>query len=233
VIVFYRIGPTGTREKEINVFWLLATGTILVWAGILFRFMGAIAFAVFAAVYYWFPLYTGQWYQRALAKWHFWLSMIGTNVTFFPMIVLGYGGMPRRYAGYDLSVGPVSYFADLHAIATVGVYLLALGQLRFVYDVVVSWLEGPRVESGDPWDLEKDGMRTHEWAWFERKLASGPGELAVTDGGSESDYGVLESDVGGSDDDHSSPTVTTVALRVTTPSKTRKRYTRVSGRFPR
>jgi hypothetical protein len=41
------------------VFWLLATGAILIWAGILFKLMGAIAFAAFAAVYYWFPLYTG------------------------------------------------------------------------------------------------------------------------------------------------------------------------------
>ena len=111
--------------------------------------------------------------------------MVGTNVTFFPMILLGYGGMPRRYAGYDLTVGPLSYFADLHAIATVGVYLLALGQLIFVYNVVVSWLEGPEVERGDPWALEEDGLLTHEWTWFERKLESRPAELAVADGGSD------------------------------------------------
>ncbi|MFC4451521.1 cbb3-type cytochrome c oxidase subunit I [Halorussus aquaticus] len=172
-------GVTGVFEAAIPVD-LVLHDTYHVVAHFHYVIMGAIAFAVFAAVYYWFPLYTGRMYQRTLAKAHFWLSMVGTNVTFFPMILLGYGGMPRRYAGYDLTVGPAAYFADLHQIATVGVYLLALGQLVFVWNVVTSWLEGPEVEDGDPWDLADDGLLTHEWAWFERKRETA---LAATDGG--------------------------------------------------
>jgi cytochrome c oxidase subunit 1 len=113
-------------------------------------------------------------YQKTLAKWHFWLTMIGSNVTFIAMLLLGYGGMPRRYATY------LPQFTDLHVVATVGAFIMGFGQLIFVYNLVVSWLEGPRVESGDPWDLEEDGMKTHEWAWFERKRETA---LAIADGG--------------------------------------------------
>jgi cytochrome c oxidase subunit 1 len=147
-----------------------------------FIVMGAIAVAGFAGIYYWFPLYTGRMYQKTLAKTHFWLTMIGSNVTFFALLLLGYGGMPRRYATY------LPQFADLHLAASVGAFIMGFGQLIFVWNVVVSWLEGPRVEDGDPWGLEEDGMLSKEWTWFERKretaLADG-GEGTATDGGED------------------------------------------------
>jgi len=42
--------------------------------------------------------------------------------------------------------------------------LLAVGQLIFVWNLVTSWLEGKRVESGDPWNLDRDDVNTREWA---------------------------------------------------------------------
>ena len=137
--------------------------------------MGAIAFAGFAGIYYWFPLVTGRMYQASLGKAHFWLSMVGTNITFFAMILLGYGGMPRRYATY------LPQFASLNQIATVGALIIFVGQLIWAWNMVTSWFEGKRVESGDPWDLEKDGVNTIEWQWFDRRLET---QLA-TDGGDE------------------------------------------------
>ena len=172
-------GVTGVFEAAIPVD-LVLHDTYHVIAHFHYVIMGAIAFAIFAGVYYWFPLFTGKWYQRTLAKWHFWLTMVGTNITFFPMIMLGYGGMPRRYASYDLTVGPVAYFTDLHQIATLGVYLLALGQLIFAYNIVTSWLEGPEIEDGDPWELEETGMVTNEWHWLDRKR-----KTALVDGGTD------------------------------------------------
>jgi cytochrome c oxidase subunit 1 len=144
-----------------------------------FIVMGAIAVAGFAGIYYWFPLVTGRMYQRTLAKWHFWLTMVGSNVTFIAMLILGYGGMPRRYATYSFGNPElVATFTNMHVIATVGAFIMGFGQLIFVYNLLVSWLEGPRVGSGDPWDLEESGLKTKEWTWFERKR-----ETAITDGG--------------------------------------------------
>ncbi|MFB6072490.1 MAG: cbb3-type cytochrome c oxidase subunit I [Halobacterium sp.] len=174
-------GVTGVFEAAIPID-LVLHDTYHVVAHFHYVIMGGIVFAVFAGIYYWFPLYTGRWYQQRLAHAHFWLSMVGTNLTFFPMVLLGYGGMPRRYAGYSLDVGPVSYFTDLHRLATLGAFLLAVGQLAFVWNVVQSWLEGPRVESEDPWSLDDHGQHTKEWQWFQTERFP-----AVADGGEDSE----------------------------------------------
>ncbi|WP_323190523.1 cbb3-type cytochrome c oxidase subunit I [Halostella sp. PRR32] len=174
-------GVTGVFEAAIPVD-LVLHDTYHVVAHFHYVIMGAIAFAVFAGIYYWFPLVTGRWYQRTLAKWHFWLTMVGTNLTFFPMVLLGYGGMPRRYATYNLSVGPQTYFIDLHQAATLGAFILAVGQLIFVWNIVVSWLEGARIDSGDPWNLAERGLKTREWEWLEEQR-----ETMLADGGESSD----------------------------------------------
>ena len=174
-------GVTGVFEAAVPVD-LILHDTYHVVAHFHYVIMGGIAFAVFAGIYYWFPLYTGRWYQRTLARWHFWLTMAGTNVTFFPMVMLGYGGMPRRYASYELAVGPVAYFTDLHQIATVGAYLLVVGQIVFLWNIVTSWLEGPEVDGPDPWDLEPAGLLTNEWRWFEHDRMP-----TLADGGADTD----------------------------------------------
>jgi len=134
--------------------------------------MGAIAFAGFAGLYYWYPMYAGRWYQKTLAKWHFWLSMIGTNLTFFAMILLGYAGFTRRYATYSgLTVGPVEVITLLHQAATTGAVLLLIGQIIWVWNMVSSYYDGPRVETGDPWNLQEDGMRGREWRFVSRHHA--------------------------------------------------------------
>jgi cytochrome c oxidase subunit 1 len=134
--------------------------------------MGAIAFAGFAGLYYWFPMFAGRMYQRRLGKIHFWTWMIGSNITFLAMIVLGYGGMPRRYATY------LPQFATFHQLATLGALLMFVGGLVWTYNFVVSWLEGPKVQDGDPWDLRDESMYTNEWQWFADKQ-----ETALADGG--------------------------------------------------
>ena len=53
-----------------------------------------------AGMYYWFPKMTGRMLSRKLGIWQFWLQLIGFNLTFFPMHILGLRGMPRRIADY-------------------------------------------------------------------------------------------------------------------------------------
>ncbi len=157
--------------------------------------MGAIAFGVYAGVYYWFPIYTGRMYQRTLGKWHFWLTMIGTNLTFFAMLVLGYLGMPRRYATYDFgaAISPLTQIINFHQLATVGALILLVGQLIFVWNIVSSWLEGRQVGE-DPWNLKEEAPELYgrEFVWHKDRIETaiadgGEEEKAMTDGGQPAD----------------------------------------------
>jgi len=163
--------------------------------------MGAIAFAVFAGLYYWYPIFTGKMYQRKLGKWHFWLTMVGTNVTFFSMLVLGYLGMTRRYASYQLTVAgaPLDLITLFHQLASVGAFILFAGQIIFLWNFVSSWLEAPEVEDGDPWDLKESGMADKDFQWHEDRITT-----AVTDGGEDdlaTDGGEVEEPTDGKDDE--------------------------------
>ena len=150
-----------------------------------FIVFGAIGFAAFAGIYYWFPMVTKRMYQRRLGVWHFWLSIIGSNVVFLAMILLGYLGHPRRYATYDFGgVAPVDLYSSLHLLATVGAFLMLFGQLIWLWNMFQSWREGPRVESADPWNLEEESQFTREWQWFRSQRED---SVAVTDGGSGED----------------------------------------------
>jgi cytochrome c oxidase subunit 1 len=144
--------------------------------------MGLLGFAIFAGIYYWFPIFTGKMYQKKLARWHFWLTIVGTNVTFFSMLFLGYLGMPRRYATYDFQIGPVGLMTILHQIATLGALIIFVGQLIWLWNFVQSWYEAPTLEDSDPWNLKESNQFTHEWQWNERRM-----ETAIADGGEDTE----------------------------------------------
>lgn len=90
---------------------------------------GAI-FGIIAAVYYWLPKWTGNFYSETLGKIHFWLSAISLNILFFPMHFLGLAGMPRRIPDYALE------FADFNRIASIGGFIFGSAQLLFLYIVI-------------------------------------------------------------------------------------------------
>jgi cytochrome c oxidase subunit I len=118
-----------------------------------YTLFGGSVFGMFAAIYYWWPKVTGTMLREGLGKLHFWLTIVGVNLTFFPMFFLGENGMPRRIADYPSSAG----WTGLNEVATAGSYVLALSMLVFLANVWVS--RRRRVGSGpDPW-----GGQTLEW----------------------------------------------------------------------
>ncbi|MEZ4617596.1 MAG: cbb3-type cytochrome c oxidase subunit I [Caldilineaceae bacterium] len=50
-------------------------------------------FPIFAALYYWIPLFTSRMLNEQLGRWHFWLFFIGFHIAFFPMHIAGFLGM--------------------------------------------------------------------------------------------------------------------------------------------
>ena len=109
-------------------------------------------FALFAGAYYWLPKWTGHMYSETLGKWHFWLSVIGFNITFFPQHFLGLAGMPRRIPDYALQ------FADFNMISSIGGFIFGTTQLLFLI-VVIKCIRGGASAGNKPWE----GADTLEW----------------------------------------------------------------------
>ncbi len=102
-------------------------------------------FAIMAAVYYWLPKWTGHMYDERLGKWHFWLSTIFVNLTFFPMHFVGLAGMPRRIPDYNLQ------FADYNMMSSIGAFGFGLAQLLFLY-IVVATIRGGQKATDEVWE---------------------------------------------------------------------------------
>ncbi len=113
-----------------------------------------VVFAVFAGLYYWWPKIFGTLLNERLGKWHFWLFVIGFNVTFMPMFFLGLNGAVRRAYTYSEESG----FSPLFLLSGLGSAVLAAGFAVFCYNIYWSFRYGPKNVVSDPWDA-----RTLEW----------------------------------------------------------------------
>jgi cytochrome c oxidase subunit 1 len=130
------------------------TDTYWVVSHIHYVLFGGTVFGVMAGMYYWFPKMTGRYLNRRLGLWHFWIQLIGFNMTFFPMHLLGLKGMPRRIADYAANRG----WTTLNTISSIGALIIALSILIFLVNVVIS-LRKPADAPDDPWEAN-----TLEWA---------------------------------------------------------------------
>jgi len=108
---------------------------------------GGSLFGVFAGIYFWFPKMTGRLLDEGLGKVHFWLMLIGMNLSFMPMHILGLDGMPRRIATYQAGQG----WDIWNLISTIGAFTIALSMLFFIFNFFKS-LRGPKTAGNDPWE---------------------------------------------------------------------------------
>ncbi|HEX6761553.1 MAG TPA: cytochrome c oxidase subunit I [Gaiellaceae bacterium] len=107
---------------------------------------GGSVFGMFGALYYWWPKMFGKRLDERLGRWHFWLVFVGFNATFFPQHMLGLLGMPRRvYTYHDHGL-----WEAYNMTSSIGSYVMALGMLAFVANVVYTWRRGKRA-GNDPW----------------------------------------------------------------------------------
>jgi cytochrome c oxidase subunit 1 len=133
---------------------LQQTDTYFVVAHLHYVFFGGTVLGLWSGIYYWYPKITGRLMNEPMGKAHFWLTLIGMNLTFFPMHFLGMLGMPRRIFTYGDNMG----FNAMNAIITVGAFIIALGTLIFAINLVWAWKRG-RIAGNNPW-----GASTLEWA---------------------------------------------------------------------
>jgi cytochrome c oxidase subunit I len=116
--------------------------------------IGGTLFGVFAGLHYWYPKATGRMLSERLAKWQFWLLLIGFILTFGPMHFAGMLGMPRRIFTYQPDRG----WEIWNRLATLGALIQIPSFAIFVYNAATSLWWG-RPAGNDPWDAW-----TLEWA---------------------------------------------------------------------
>ena len=129
-------------------------GTYWVVSHIHYVLFGGSVFGIFAGIYYWFPKMTGRFLDERLGKIQFWVMLIGMNLAFMPMHILGMLGMPRRIATYDDHQG----WGDLNSISTFGAFMIAVSICIFLINFVTA-LRSPKNAPADPWE-----GNTLEWA---------------------------------------------------------------------
>jgi cytochrome c oxidase subunit 1 len=114
-------------------------------------------FGMFAGVYHWFPKMYGRYLNNTMAYIHFWVTLVGAYLIFWPMHYSGLAGMPRRYTDWS-NWQSFNQFQDMNRfISTVAMIVFAV-QILFVFNFFYSIFKGRKVTSTNPW-----GANTLEW----------------------------------------------------------------------
>src|SRR5260370_20123820 len=132
VAMFLIGGLNGIALAVVPVDYQL-TDTYFVVSHLHYVLFGGTAFGVFAGLYYWFPKMTGKLLNERLGQVHFWLMLIGVNLTFFPIHILELLGMPRRIYTYPGTLG----WHGLNLLATLVAFTIPTSLLVFLRYVVL------------------------------------------------------------------------------------------------
>jgi cytochrome c oxidase subunit 1 len=144
--VTHAVAPADTQQ----------TDTYYIVAHFHYVLFGGAMMGLFGGMYFWWPKVFGHFLDEKLGKLHFWLMLIGFNLTFGPMHILGLQGMSRRIATYEEGLG----FDAWNMVATIGAFVIAVSVLVFMVNVVRSKRRAADVAppGPDPWD-----GRSLEW----------------------------------------------------------------------
>jgi cytochrome c oxidase subunit I len=152
VAMFTIGGLSGVTHAVVPSDWQ-QTDTYYIVAHFHYVIFGGAVFGLFGGLYYWFPKLTGRVMNERLGKIHFWLMLLGFNLTFGPMHWLGLQGMVRRTWKY----APETGLEPWNVAVTIGAFIIALSILIFMINWFTSRRRG-QASGLDPWDA-----RTIEW----------------------------------------------------------------------
>lgn len=153
MFIFVLGGLTGVMVAVVP-FDLQVHDTYFLVAHFHYVLIGGAVFPILAGIYYWLPKFCGRMPSERLGQCSFWLAFVGFNLSFFPMHIMGLLGMPRRVYTYPAGMGLEVY----NFVSTVGAFVLALGFVVFVFDVLYTIRYGPEA-SRNPW-----GGDSLEWS---------------------------------------------------------------------
>jgi cytochrome c oxidase subunit 1 len=153
IAVFTVGGLTGVMHASAPVD-LQQHDTYFIVAHFHYVIVGGALMGLISGFYYWFPKVTGRMPDETLGKWHFWLTMIGFNLTFFPMHMSGMYGMPRRTWTYSAALNVTIW----NQLSTIGAGIFGISVLVWVVLMVKSVLRGAPA-TPNPWNAP-----SLEWA---------------------------------------------------------------------
>ena len=144
--VTHSVAPADTQQTD--TYYIVAHFHYVLFGGAFFGFM--------AGFYFWWPKVFGYKLNEAWGKFNFWTLLLGFNLTFGPMHILGLQGMSRRIWTYDGNYG----FNFWNLVATIGAFIIALSVLSFIINIFYSKKKASSLPpvGADPWDA-----RTIEW----------------------------------------------------------------------
>jgi len=144
-------GLTGVMQGILSVDIMIHDTSFIV-AHFHYVMFGGTGFGLFAAMHYWFPKMFGKMYNEKISKTAFWFLFVGFNTLYFPMFIMGWLGMPRRYFDY------LPEFQTYHVISTVGSWILITGVLLMFGNLYVALRKGKKITERNIW-----GGETLEW----------------------------------------------------------------------
>jgi cytochrome c oxidase subunit 1 len=146
--VTHSVSPADTQQTD--TYYIVAHFHYVVFGGIIMAFYGGF--------YFWWPKIFGFKLNDRWGKVNFWLQLIGMNMTFGPMHILGLQGMSRRIDHYSPGFG----FEFWNLIVSIGAFIIALSVAAFLINVVTSTVKYKKglipAAGPDPWDA-----RSLEW----------------------------------------------------------------------
>ncbi|MGR8978898.1 MAG: cytochrome c oxidase subunit I [Gammaproteobacteria bacterium] len=153
LVIFVTGGLTGIMLALVPFDWQVHD-THFVTAHLHYVIIGGTLFPFMAGLYFWLPHFSGRMPSDQLARWGFWLTFIGFNLTFLVMHLTGLLGMPRRVYTYQANLG-----WDLpNSLSSIGGFIIAMGVAMILLDIVLHFRFG-RPAGNNPWQAD-----TLEWA---------------------------------------------------------------------
>jgi len=114
-------------------------------------------FGMYAGIYHWFPKMYGKQLNNTLGYIHFWVTIAGAYMIFWPMHYEGLAGMPRRY--YDFSIWEsFKQFGELNKFISLVSMIVFMVQLSFLFNFFYSIFKGRKLIDPNPWKAN-----TLEW----------------------------------------------------------------------
>ncbi len=147
--VTHAVAPSDTQQ----------TDTYYIVAHFHYVLFGGAIMGIFAGLYYWWPKMFGKMLSEKWGKWNFWTMIVGMNLAFGPMHIVGLQGQPRRMYVHTEARNGEGFFniTFWNLMSSIGAFILAAGVLLFFINVYISSRRKERAPL-DPWDA-----RSLEW----------------------------------------------------------------------